>query len=63
MIRALAVEHPKKRFLIARPPRMLTDQTNLPFQAQQPTSAAAVAAELMTALPISSPNLVELDLA
>lgn len=47
LMRALASEHKNIRFLIVRPPRMLTDQTNLPYNPEPPVSAMEVAARLI----------------
>ena len=64
LIRTLAMECPKLRFMIARPPKMLTDQTNLPFHLEQPASAVDVAAQLMRHLPVArEESLVEINLS
>jgi NAD(P)-dependent dehydrogenase (short-subunit alcohol dehydrogenase family) len=43
LIRALSAELKAPRFAIVRPPRMLTDQTNLPYQRAAPASALTIA--------------------
>jgi NAD(P)-dependent dehydrogenase (short-subunit alcohol dehydrogenase family) len=50
LIRGLANEFNSFRFVIVRPPRMLTDQTNLPFDRHPAGSAIEVAARLMKML-------------
>ena len=64
LMRSLALEFPDQKFVIARPPRMLTDQTNLAFDLSPPVSAVAVARELIEAIGQldSASNLVEFDL-
>jgi NAD(P)-dependent dehydrogenase (short-subunit alcohol dehydrogenase family) len=64
LVRSLALEFPGQKFMIVRPPRMLTDQTNLAFDLSPPVSAVAVAEELMEAIRHieSSSNLAEFDL-
>jgi NAD(P)-dependent dehydrogenase (short-subunit alcohol dehydrogenase family) len=64
LVRSLALEFPNQKFVIVRPPRMLTDQTNLAFDLSPPVSAVAVAEELMEAIKHieSSSNLAEFDL-
>jgi NAD(P)-dependent dehydrogenase (short-subunit alcohol dehydrogenase family) len=65
LVRALAVEFRDQKFLIIRPPRMLTDQTNLPFDLSPPISAIEVGRRLLDILSRDhgSGNLVEIDLA
>ncbi|MDP9083630.1 MAG: SDR family oxidoreductase [Pseudomonadota bacterium] len=46
-IRALAEEHRGVDFVIARLPRILTDQTNLPFSFEPPSDPRAVARKLL----------------
>lgn len=46
----LAREHPKQRFMVARLPKILTDQTNLVFDRDPPARAAAVAVALVRAI-------------
>lgn len=53
LYRALAAEHEGPRFVLARPPRMLTDQTNLAWQREAPASAITVARKLLEALAAS----------
>jgi len=54
--KALAAEFPTHKFLVVRAPRMLTDQTNLPFQKEPPESPILVAAEVLRALNSFPPN-------
>ena len=63
-MRSLALEFPNQKFVIVRPPRMLTDQTNQVFDLSPPLSAVSVARELMERLGQIeySSNLAELDL-
>lgn len=62
LVRSLAEEHTERRWVIARPPRMLTDQTNtLAIGQSQLASAAAVACALTPHL-VGPPGLVEIDL-
>lgn len=64
LMRTLAVELPDRKFVIVRPPRMLTDQTNLVVDLTPPVSAVTVARELMENLGRldNSSNLAEMDL-
>jgi NAD(P)-dependent dehydrogenase (short-subunit alcohol dehydrogenase family) len=64
LMRSLASEFPDQNFVIVRPPRMLTDQTNLAFDLSPPVSAVAVARELMESIRQFeySSNLAELNL-
>jgi len=64
LMRSLALEFPNQKFVIVRPPRMLTDQTNQVFDLSPPLSAVSVARELMERLGQIeySSNLAELDL-
>jgi len=50
LMRVLACEFKSIRFVIARPPRMLTDTTNLPYDLNNPVSAVDVAAKLVESL-------------
>jgi NAD(P)-dependent dehydrogenase (short-subunit alcohol dehydrogenase family)/acyl dehydratase len=64
LLRGLSLELPQHRFVIARPPRMLTDQTNLAFDRNPPASALDVAARLLRELQApagSADNLHEVD--
>lgn len=64
LLRALSVELKGPRFAVARPPRMLTDQTNLPFHRTPPASPIAVARALLEralAVPAGQ-RFTELDL-
>jgi NAD(P)-dependent dehydrogenase (short-subunit alcohol dehydrogenase family) len=66
LTRGMAVEHRDVRFVIARPPRMLTDQTNIPFDREPRASTAAIAGQLiglLSALPADTGVTHELDLA
>lgn len=63
--RVLAQERKDLRFVTVRPPRMLTDQTNIGFELKPPRSAVGVAKALLAAmqrLP-SDTNYHELNLA
>jgi NAD(P)-dependent dehydrogenase (short-subunit alcohol dehydrogenase family) len=64
LMRALAVEHSEIRFVIVRPPRMLTDQTNLAFDLHPPVSAVGVASRIIRSLeePSGKGNCIELNL-
>jgi NAD(P)-dependent dehydrogenase (short-subunit alcohol dehydrogenase family) len=69
LLRALAAELRGIHFVIARPPRMLTDQTNAAFDLHPPEQAHAVAARLLARLgelpdtpPAPGANLHEIDL-
>jgi NAD(P)-dependent dehydrogenase (short-subunit alcohol dehydrogenase family) len=65
LFRGLSCEYPKHRFIIARPPRMLTDQTNLAFDRTPPVPAPTVAHDLLSRLISprgSTPNLQEVNL-
>ncbi len=58
----LAKEHPSIRFVVARAPRMLTDQTNVVgADVSALASAADVAVRLITAISTSSASLVNLS--
>jgi NAD(P)-dependent dehydrogenase (short-subunit alcohol dehydrogenase family) len=63
LIRGLAEEFKQLRFILFRPPRMLTDQTNSPFDREPGVSAISVAQTLLTALtvPDPAPGLQEID--
>jgi NAD(P)-dependent dehydrogenase (short-subunit alcohol dehydrogenase family) len=63
LIRGLAEEFKQLRFILFRPPRMLTDQTNSPFDRDPGVSAISVAQTLLTALtvPDPAPGLQEID--
>jgi NAD(P)-dependent dehydrogenase (short-subunit alcohol dehydrogenase family)/acyl dehydratase len=64
LTKAMAMEFHNKKFLIVRPPRMLTDQTNVVFDMHKPVSAATVAQRLfdvIKGLPAQG-NLFEADL-
>jgi NAD(P)-dependent dehydrogenase (short-subunit alcohol dehydrogenase family) len=64
LMRVLAREFKSIRFVIARPPRMLTDTTNLPYDLNNPVSAVEIAAKLLEALRGINPgrNLFEVNL-
>lgn len=64
LTRALAAEFPALRFVVARPPRMLTDQTNVAFDREPHASPVAVARSLLDRLADlpGGPNFDELDL-
>jgi polyketide synthase PksN len=47
LMRALAVEFRDQKFYIVRPPRMLTDQTNLAFDLTPPISAIEVGRRML----------------
>lgn len=70
MTRVLAVEHPEIRFVIARPGRMLTDQTNVPISLEPSLSAIDVAGRLLrevaalaTRERVTPSDVVEIDLS
>ncbi len=50
LIRGLAAEFPKTEFIVARLPRILTDQTNVPFSFDPAANPGNVAHELILAL-------------
>ncbi len=50
LVRGLAEEFRNVRFVVARLPRILTDQTNLPFALEPPANAGTVAHDLILAL-------------
>jgi NAD(P)-dependent dehydrogenase (short-subunit alcohol dehydrogenase family) len=50
LTRVLALEHPELRFVVVRPPRMLTDQTNALVKAGPMASAVDLAARLVARL-------------
>jgi hypothetical protein len=64
-MRALALEFRDLRFLIVRPPRMLTDQTNLALDLSPPLPAVEVGRRFLNALlNFRSPgNLSEINLS
>lgn len=64
LMRALAAEFEDRRFVVVRPPRMLTDQTNVTFDLSPAVSAIEVGRRLLDALREADPahNLAELDL-
>jgi NAD(P)-dependent dehydrogenase (short-subunit alcohol dehydrogenase family) len=64
LIRVLAKEFKALRFVIVRPPRMLTDLTNLPYDPTNPLSAVDVAVRMLQHLDSLEPaaNLFELNL-
>ena len=64
LMRVLALEFPRQKFVVIRPPRMLTDQTNLPFDLSPPVSAISAARELMESIGALNgrSNLIEVDL-
>jgi NAD(P)-dependent dehydrogenase (short-subunit alcohol dehydrogenase family) len=64
LMRVLALEFPRQKFVVIRPPRMLTDQTNLPFDLSPPVSAITAAQELMESIGALNgcSNLIEIDL-
>ncbi len=64
LLRVLALEFKSIRFVIVRPPRMLTDSTNLTYDLNKPVSAVDVAAKLLEALREIMPgrNLFEVNL-
>ena len=64
LTRTLALEHPELRFVIARPPRMLTDQTNTLLRTGRLAAATVVAAGLLSRLAKlpEGENLHEIDL-
>lgn len=64
LTRALAAEFPALRFVIVRPPRMLTDQTNLAFDRESRASPLTITRKLLDQLadlPYGT-NFNELDL-
>jgi NAD(P)-dependent dehydrogenase (short-subunit alcohol dehydrogenase family) len=63
LIRALATEFSRLNFVIFRPARMLTDQTNLPYHATPPASPIETAKTLLRALSEtkSASNLREIN--
>jgi len=65
LMRTLALEFPEQRFIIVRPPRMLTDQTNLAFDMAPPVSPVEVGCRLLAALnrPQEPGNLTEINLS
>lgn len=57
LFESLAREYPKQRFLVARLPKILTDQTNLVFDRDPPKRAADIAfalAKIIAAFPAGS---------
>lgn len=50
LMQALAKEFTSLQFVVARPPRMLTDQTNLPFALESVVSAVPIARKLLDGL-------------
>jgi len=50
LFESLSREYPKQRFMVARLPKILTDQTNLVFDRDPPARAAAVAVVLARAI-------------
>lgn len=50
LFESLSREYPKQRFLVARLPKILTDQTNLVFDRDPPARAAAIAFALSKAI-------------
>jgi NAD(P)-dependent dehydrogenase (short-subunit alcohol dehydrogenase family) len=64
LMRSLALEFPDQQFIIVRPPRMLTDQTNLPFDLSPPVSAVEVGRKFVELLGKArgESNLLELNL-
>jgi NAD(P)-dependent dehydrogenase (short-subunit alcohol dehydrogenase family) len=62
LLRALAQEHPSLRFVNLHAPRMLTDQTNLPYDTDPPVSAISVAMQALAAIAAlpAEPNLHDL---
>ncbi len=50
LFESLAREYPKQRFLVARLPKILTDQTNLVFDRERPARAADIAFALAKAI-------------
>lgn len=65
LMRVLALEFRDLKFLIVRPSRMLTDQTNLAFDLTPPLTAVEVARRFLTALNeiAASGNLFEVNLS
>jgi hypothetical protein len=64
-MRGLARECPALRFVIARLPRIRTDQTNAPFSLEPLADAVQVAKRLVTALddlPAAGLNLHEIQI-
>ncbi|MBI3558135.1 MAG: SDR family NAD(P)-dependent oxidoreductase [Deltaproteobacteria bacterium] len=57
LVRGLSTEFQKLTFVIARPPRMLTDQTNFAFDRNKPEQATDVAARLLDRLSRLDGNL------
>lgn len=65
LMRVLALEFRDLKFLIVRPTRMLTDQTNLAFDLTPPLTAVEVARRFLTALndTAATGNLFEVNLS
>ncbi len=63
-IKGAALEFPSLRFIVVRPPRMLTDQTNVSSKSQKIRPASEVARELLDKLQEldAAKNFLELDL-
>jgi NADP-dependent 3-hydroxy acid dehydrogenase YdfG len=56
LVQALALEHRDHEFIVARLPRILTDQTNVPFDLVPPRHPGEVAMEAIFALPQQGEN-------
>jgi NAD(P)-dependent dehydrogenase (short-subunit alcohol dehydrogenase family) len=56
LIRGLAEEFPKTEFIVARLPRILTDQTNVPFSFDPAANPGKVAHELILAMKNRGPD-------
>jgi NAD(P)-dependent dehydrogenase (short-subunit alcohol dehydrogenase family) len=66
MIRGLSLENRKYRYVLARLPRIRTDQTNIPYDPRPAAAAGSVAASLLELItrerqPVVV-NLMEVDL-
>jgi NAD(P)-dependent dehydrogenase (short-subunit alcohol dehydrogenase family) len=65
LLRVLALEFRDRQFVIVRAPRMLTDQTNLPFDLSRPLSPIEIGRRLLDAISsVRGPgNLHEINLS
>jgi NAD(P)-dependent dehydrogenase (short-subunit alcohol dehydrogenase family) len=65
LIRALSIEFPHQSFTIVRPPKMLTNQTNVAFDYNPPAKTEMVVGQLLSQLAkpeAIAPGLTEIDL-